>query len=47
MEVVRGVTVFASHPRIAERAIAAGFRNVIETPAGDQGLMQTLAQRFG
>ncbi|WP_083200230.1 uroporphyrinogen-III synthase [Thauera phenolivorans] len=47
MEVMREVTVFASHPRIAARALAAGFRAVVETPAGDQGLMQTLVQRFG
>lgn len=47
MAVMREVTVFASHPRIAARALAAGFRTVVETPAGDQGLMQTLAQRFG
>ncbi|TAG03701.1 MAG: uroporphyrinogen-III synthase [Betaproteobacteria bacterium] len=34
--------LYASHPRIAETAKAAGFRNVIETQAGDAGLITSL-----
>ncbi len=41
------VTVFASHPRIVAQAHAAGFANVVETPAGDDGLMQALENHFG
>lgn len=44
---LRAVTVFATHPRIVAQARAAGFAAVIETPAGDDGLMQTLATHFG
>jgi uroporphyrinogen-III synthase len=44
---LRAVPVFASHPRIAARARAAGFRTVVETEAGDQGLMRALEQYFG
>ena len=41
------VTVFASHPRIVAQAREAGFTHVVETPAGDDGLMQTLVNHFG
>jgi uroporphyrinogen-III synthase len=41
------VTVFASHPRIVAQARAAGFDDVVETPAGDDGLMQALVNHFG
>ena len=41
------VTVFASHPRIMAQARAAGFEDVVETPAGDDGLMQALVNHFG
>ena len=37
--------VLASHPRIAATARAAGFHQVIETAAGDAGLIATLLQR--
>ena len=44
---LRGVTVFASHPRIVAQAREAGFTAVVETPAGDDGLMQALVNHFG
>lgn len=37
--------VYASHERIAESARKIGFRNVIETQAGDAGLITALLQR--
>lgn len=37
--------VYASHARIAATARAAGFRNVIETEAGDAGLITALLAR--
>ena len=37
--------VYASHERIAATARAAGFRNVIETEAGDAGLITALLAR--
>jgi uroporphyrinogen-III synthase len=45
--VMRAVPAFVSHPRIAARARAAGFRAVVETEAGDQGLMRALERYFG
>ena len=36
------IAVYASHSRIVERARALGFRNVIETQAGDAGLITAL-----
>ena len=36
------VAVFAPHPRIAACAREVGFRRVIQTPAGDEGLIQAL-----
>jgi uroporphyrinogen-III synthase len=36
------LTVYASHERIAATAKTAGFRNVIETQAGDAGLITAL-----
>ena len=41
------LTVFASHPRIVAQARAAGFDDVVETPAGDDGLMRALVTHFG
>jgi uroporphyrinogen-III synthase len=43
---LRAVTVFATHPRIVAQARAAGFERVVETPAGDDGLMQALESHF-
>lgn len=37
--------VYASHERIAATARAAGFRNVIETQAGDAGLITALLEK--
>ena len=39
------ITVYASHARISESARALGFRNVIETQAGDAGLITALLNR--
>lgn len=47
MAVLRRVPVFASHPRIVAQARAAGFAVVVETPAGDDGLLQALVSHFG
>lgn len=44
---LRQVKVFATHPRIVEQAREAGFADVIEAPAGDDGLMQALEDHFG
>ncbi|MEQ1595352.1 MAG: uroporphyrinogen-III synthase [Casimicrobium sp.] len=39
------ITVYASHERIVETARTLGFRNVVETQAGDAGLITALLQR--
>ncbi|MDX5444534.1 MAG: uroporphyrinogen-III synthase [Zoogloeaceae bacterium] len=39
---MREVTVFAPHPRIAGFAFEAGFRRVVETDAGDAGILSGL-----
>ncbi|HPG62803.1 MAG TPA: uroporphyrinogen-III synthase [Casimicrobium sp.] len=39
------LAVYASHERIADSARRLGFRNVIETQAGDAGLITALLQR--
>ena len=39
------IAVYASHARISENARALGFRNVIETQAGDAGLIAALLNR--
>lgn len=39
------IAVYASHLRIAETARALGFRNVIQTQAGDAGLITALLNR--
>ena len=44
---VRDVAVFASHPRIGAEARDADFVTVIETAAGDDGLLQALTRHFG
>ena len=38
--------VYASHERIAATARYAGFRNVVETEAGDAGLITALLERW-
>lgn len=40
------LSVYASHPRIAATARDAGFRNVIDTEAGDAGLITALLERY-
>ncbi|MFT3757427.1 uroporphyrinogen-III synthase [Thauera sp.] len=47
MRALATIPVFASHARIAAQARAAGFGSVIETAAGDEGLLQALAGYFG
>lgn len=47
LKALGAVAVFASHPRIAEQARAAGFATVIETEPGDDGLLRALAGHFG
>jgi uroporphyrinogen-III synthase len=42
MAALHDTAVLASHPRIAGFARAAGFAKVIETGAGDAGLLETL-----
>lgn len=44
--VLRTVAVFAPHPRIVAHARAAGFEFVVETPAGDEGLVRALESHF-
>lgn len=44
--VLRKVAVFAPHPRIVAHARAAGFELVVETPPGDDGLLDTLESHF-
>ena len=46
MAALRGVPVFAPHPRIVERAQFAGFTTVLLTAPGDDGLMQALDVHF-
>lgn len=40
------IPVFAPHPRICARAREAGFTTVIETEAGDAGVLEALEQHF-
>ncbi|ATE62432.1 uroporphyrinogen-III synthase [Thauera sinica] len=47
MAVLNAVPVFAPHPRIAARARDAGFHAVIETGAGDGGMLRALLSHFG
>lgn len=47
MEVLKAVPVFAPHLRIASRARDAGFHAVIETGAGDEGMLRALMSHFG
>lgn len=44
---LRPLPIFAPHPRIAAQARAAGFANVVETAAGDDGLLAALLRHFG
>ncbi len=47
MALLGQVPVFVPHTRIAAFAREAGFRVVIETGPGDEGLLQALSDRFG
>lgn len=47
MNALSAVPVFASHARIAAQARGAGFISVIETAAGDDGLLRALTGYFG
>lgn len=47
MASLRPIPVFASHPRIAAAARETGFDTIIETAAGDDGLLRALASHFG
>ena len=47
LQALRAVPVFATHARIASQARDAGFSTVVETPAGDDGLLQALTKHFG
>ena len=44
-QILFAIAVYASHARIVESARALGFRNVIETQAGDAGLITALLSR--
>ena len=44
-KILFSIAVFASHARIVESARALGFRNVVETQAGDAGLITALLNR--
>lgn len=41
------VPVFASHPRIAAQSRDCGFGHVVETEAGDEGILRALTRHFG
>lgn len=45
-EALAALPVLASHPRIAAAAQAAGFREVLACPPGDQGLVAGLSDYF-
>lgn len=47
LQALAAVPVFASHARIAAQAREAGFVTVVETAAGDDGLLQALMRHFG
>ncbi|MDO9596658.1 MAG: uroporphyrinogen-III synthase [Azoarcus sp.] len=47
MDLLSGLPVFASHPRIAAQCRELGLGPVIETDAGDEGLLRALVQHFG
>ena len=44
-KILFAIAVYASHARIVESARALGFRNVIDTQAGDAGLITALLNR--
>lgn len=46
MRLLKTVTIFASHPRIAAHARAAGFERIVETAPGDAGLIDALESHF-
>lgn len=46
VDALQSVAIFAPHPRIVACARAAGFLRVVETPSGDEGLMQALESHF-
>ncbi len=47
LRLLTGIPVFAPHPRIAGIAREAGFADVVETAAGDAGLVEAIEMRFG
>lgn len=47
VSLLAAVPVFASHPRIAAQCRELGLGAVIETEAGDEGLLCALGQHFG
>lgn len=47
MQMLEAVPVFAPHPRIATRARDAGFCTVVDTGAGDDGMLRALVSHFG
>jgi uroporphyrinogen-III synthase len=46
MRLLKTVIIFASHPRIAAHARAAGFERIVETAPGDAGLIDALESHF-
>ena len=46
MQILKTVVIFASHPRIAAYARAAGFERIVETDPGDAGLIEALESHF-
>ncbi|PKO50981.1 MAG: uroporphyrinogen III synthase, partial [Betaproteobacteria bacterium HGW-Betaproteobacteria-21] len=47
LALLSGLPVFASHARIAAQCRELGLGLVIETDAGDEGLLRALVQHFG
>lgn len=43
---IRATPLFASHPRIADHALALGIDRVVAAPAGVEGLTQALVEYF-
>lgn len=47
VHLLREVCIFAPHPRIVAQCQALGWRHVVETEAGDEGLVRALVDYFG
>lgn len=47
VRLLAGVPVFASHPRIAAQSRDCGLDRVVETEAGDEGILRALTRHFG